>query len=217
MPSPIPSGGIPHIDILTNLPTLAELEVQRRRLVSIYPVARLQRLDDGLFFWDSTANGSLATNENRLLNLLEGARQSSADNNQMFTNRIWYGVVAKQVIRGLGFCPGNTAQGAISRSPFNYQRHLAAHEIGHTLGRPHSVHSSLGAWIDPATGAALPGTLTGRNKEMAYTPVEDFPMEMTTHDGLMPTLGPLTNEDLIIWGYDSVTLNKPLALSLPTN
>jgi hypothetical protein len=195
-------GGVPHITIITNLPTLEQLDEQRRRLLSIYPVARLERLEHGLFFWDSTANGSLATNEDRLVRLLNAAGLTYSHTNRSEDNRIWYGVVANQVLRGMGYISGYTAHGNISRSSFNYQRHLAAHEIGHTLGRPHSVHSSLGPWRDPTTGVAMPGTLTGKNREMAYTPVEDFPMEMTANNGLMPTLGPLTNDDLIIWGYD---------------
>jgi len=185
---------------LTNVPTAAEIDEQKRRVISIYPIVEITNLAYGYFFWNSRAMGA-PTNESRLLQRLNAARLTSSDTNGVATNRIWYGVVSKNaILRGLGYQPGHTSEGNISASPLDYQRHLAAHEIGHNLGRPHSVHSSFGQGACPA------GNITGHCNECAAAATPDFPMYLTAGSGLMPTLGPLAGDDGVIWGYDHYLL-----------
>lgn len=181
--------------LVTNIPTPAQIDEQKRRVISIYPIVEITNLPYGFFLW-TRAMGA-PTNELRLLQGINASRLTSSDTNGPGTNRIWYGVVSQNLIlRGLGYQPGFAAEGNISAADQDFQRHLAAHEIGHTLGRPHSVHSTFGA------GACGAGKKSGHCNECAAGGTPDFPMYASATQGLMPTLGPLTGADGVIWGYD---------------
>jgi len=183
----------------TNIPTEAQIIEQQKRVVSIYPIVQFKKLD-GYFFWSAT-NGA-PTNEGNLLASLNAARLTSTDTNGSATNRIWYGVAVNTPLRGLGYINGGAAHGVISTAPDNFQRQLAAHEIGHTLAREHAVHSSLGEWTNDA-GMFIASTTTGRNREQAWNPVINFPMNPAApRPGIWPTLGPMNNDDQFVWGYD---------------
>lgn len=176
---------------VTNMPTEAQIDEERARVVSIYPIVRFAALN-GLFFWPRT-NGA-PTNERNLLRAIDGARLTSTDTNGTSTNRIWYGVVVNQTNRGLAYIGYPAGQGNISGAADDFQRHLAAHEIGHTLGRNHAVHSSI---AHPA------GKHLGRCGEESGVGAPDFPMVHVPRFGVtMATLGPMSDDDKFIWGYD---------------
>ncbi len=184
-----------NITIVTNLPTPAQIEEEKRRIISIYPMVSLADLTSGYYLW-SRANGA-PTNESRLLQGINAARLTSSDTNGAATNRIWYVVLPQGVdVRGLGYLPGYAAIGCISSSPQDYQRHLAAHEIGHAMGRPHSIDVSFGR------GDCKAGQVSGHCEECAAGGSANFPMVDTPAFGLMPTLGPLADDNQVIWGYD---------------
>ena len=191
------TAGVTNISAITNLPTPAQIEEQKRRLISIYPITQVTNLTYGYFFWKATVNPSW-DDELALLEGLSAARLTSSDTNGIATNRIWYGVVPQGVrVRGAGYVPGPVAEGNISASPQNYQRHIAAHEIGHALGRPHDILAVFGK------GGCGVGGVTGHCGECAPAATADFPMVNVPGLGFMPTLGPLTDDNQVIWGYDT--------------
>jgi uncharacterized repeat protein (TIGR01451 family) len=186
-----------NIVAITNLPTPAQIDEQIRRLISIYPITQVTNLAYGYYFWRSPMNASYS-NELVLLQGINAARLTSSDTNGIATNRIWYGVAPQGVnMRGLGYVPGGAAEGCISVSAQDVQRHLAAHEIGHALGRPHSILAAFGA------GTCGAGNVTGHCGECAPAGTPDFPMVNVPGLGPMPTLGLLTGDNQVIWGYDT--------------
>jgi uncharacterized repeat protein (TIGR01451 family) len=189
--------GVTNIVATTNIPTAGQIDEQKNRLISIYPISQITNLPYGYFSWNP-ARGAPTNQEGWLLWDLNSARLTSSDTNGVLTNRIWYGVVPQGVrVRGLGYVPGSAAEGCISATPQNYQRNLAGHEIGHALGRPHSVKATFGS-----DGCGV-GWITGHCGECAQPGTPDFPMVDTPMFGFMPTLGPLSDDNQVIWGYDT--------------
>jgi uncharacterized repeat protein (TIGR01451 family) len=192
-------GPFPFVSIVTNIPTDAQIIEERRRVLALYPAVRFEVLN-GYYFW-SKANGA-PTNEDNLVAGIEAARIASTDADPGdATNRIWYGVTVLPLTltnRGQAMAiPARAAEGNVSRAADDYQRHLAAHELGHALGRHHAVNSGY------ATTAE--GWKQGRCGEVAAAAAPDFPMVVRPVFGgalnLAPVLGPMSAPDDFIWGY----------------
>jgi uncharacterized repeat protein (TIGR01451 family) len=186
-----------NIVAITNLPTASQINEEKRRLVSIYPISQITNLTVGYIFWQASMSPSWE-DETAFLRTLNAARLTSSDTNGTTTNRIWYGVGPQGVVvRGASYVPSYVAEGCISTNAQNYQRYIAAHEIGHALGRPHAVRAAFGA------GVCGVGSITGHCGECDPAGTPDFPMVNTLALGFMPALGPLVDDNQIIWGYDT--------------
>ena len=194
-------------------PTDAEVENVARRLKSAYPISELAW---GMVSrrWDTAA--TLDELPCKVANSMElqRARDGCTDANGCTT--IYYGVLSRDRYDGCAAgIPSNGAAGYVRANPKAIGRHTASHELGHVLGRPHSVKESFGIYTDPGDNHQYE---VGACCELGEPAADDFPNFQSfgladetcafgftpPANGLRPALGPMTlGADAEIWGLDS--------------
>ena len=111
---------------------------------------------------------------------------------------IYYTLVKGIPLRDNSPIPGNYILIRSDISSALY-RNRPTHEIGHTLGRHHAVHSAYGVVVSD-TGP----TKFGPCDEKASHLAPDFPMDFLDQQALQPTLGPMRLGDYrFAYGWDS--------------
>jgi uncharacterized repeat protein (TIGR01451 family) len=185
-------------NIITNKPPANQPAIFAQRLLAMYPIDRLTT-NHSSAFW-SRANGAPTTttsgddNLDLLLTYLNGLRTASGA--PAAGGPLWFGMVPNTFVRGQGDLPGYVASG--SDAPRQY--YLVSHELGHTLGRFHATHSTLGL-VTNIVGPVTTIWKHGRCDEWAPNIAPDFPM-LPYGGSLAPALGPWSPADDMIFGYD---------------
>jgi len=121
--------------------------------------------------------------------------------------QLYYGFATQSGMRGeAAGIPDWISCGNFSgMNSFDYQRHLAQHEMAHTLGRHHAVNGTILSYTTTNAGVIRTNYYTqGICSEYADTNAPAFPMFAYPFDGNRPTLGPLNaGEDKKVFGYDN--------------
>ncbi|MDQ1346867.1 MAG: hypothetical protein QG573_236, partial [Acidobacteriota bacterium] len=128
---------------------------------------------------------------------------------------LYYAVLFRDRVGGCATAaPSDAAAGYVRANPKALGRLTVAHEIGHTLGRPHSVEEDFGIYTTPSGIEQKVGACC----EVAGRLAEDFPNFQSLGlpnqtcstgftpqaNGLRPALGPMTlGPDAEVWGLDS--------------
>ena len=163
------------------------------RLLSIYPVDRVDALAPAVYRW--TNSPPRATNEpntgvlDDLLDQLQSLRNTELGTN---SKRHYYGVVTDVELGGLGFRPGDTSDGSLPDPAWIYGRNRHAHEIGHNLNRNHAVSYTGG------------GKRRGDCGETAPVAAPYFPYLWSSGGNNIPVLGPVdAGTNKFCYGWDS--------------
>ncbi len=184
-----------------------------RRLKSAYPISQLAWGMTSRPWWRNDVSYDdmpcVAADELELMRAQDGCTAANG------CSTIYYGVLFRDRVGGCAHdIPSNAAAGFVRANPKALGRLTVAHEIGHVLGRPHSVKESFGIYTSP-TGLQ---SKAGACCELAALTAPDFGNFQLTvlgnetcstgftpqADGLRPALGPLTfGPDFEIWGLDS--------------
>lgn len=187
----------------------SELEL-RRRLIAIYPIDDL-RPRSGSLLWTipEIPDSSQLWRVNLMLEEMRKLDGCGAG-----SERLYYGYMVGNLGGGeANAIPGTVASGWMPFEEERYGRNRHAHELGHVLGRPHAVDSSLG--LTPE------GWMQGYCREVAG-PTNDYPF-FTAFNGLKkPTLGPMNlGPDEAVWGLNTHPLGGDALASVqvvnPTN
>lgn len=194
-------------------PSDAEVENVARRLKSAYPISELS--------WEMVARrwttaSSFADLPCKVADSMELQRAREGCTAANGCTTIYYGVLSADRYDGCASgIPSNGAAGYVRANPKAIGRHTASHELGHVLGRPHSVEEDFGIYTDPADGHQAK---VGACCEVAALARPDFPNFQSfglpnqtcsfgftpLANGLRPALGPMTlGADAEIWGLDS--------------
>jgi hypothetical protein len=193
-----------------NSPVTVEhaFEIQRR-LRAMYPISRVTPAFAELNWFTNEA-----PTESNLLSRLSLMRTmdiigSYVSGNTNASRQLYYGFATFSKMRGeAAGVPDSVSCGNFNSTHYyNYQRHLAQHEIGHTLGRHHAVNAP---WVTNRFRGKTTILKIGICGEGAPTNAPTFPMLPHPGGGDRPVLGPLdAGEDKKIFGYDN-QLNRIL-------
>ncbi|HTI72493.1 MAG TPA: carboxypeptidase regulatory-like domain-containing protein [Candidatus Limnocylindria bacterium] len=171
--------------------------IHKKRLVAAMPITTVTG-ESAPLTWPPSADPTTATETDNTLELYDllGARRLRDEPAK--SKVIYYAIVPGTIIKDNGIIGGDLVliREDISK-PF--YRNRPPHEVGHTLGRHHAVHSAYGISIDP-TGA----TKHGACSEQASIDAPDFPMDVVNGQALQPALGPMLLGDYrFAYGWDS--------------
>ena len=116
---------------------------------------------------------------------------------------IYHGVLVDTRITGAAAGLRGTSSFADMTADAEGDRNLPIHELGHVLGRPHDVHVGFGLKFTHGIPEKQ-----GLCDEVAQANAPDYPMEVSTHGTLTPTLGPMREGPFrLAYGWDR-TSNK---------
>jgi Ca2+-binding RTX toxin-like protein len=193
---------VPYVDGTgaTVTPTGTELNEQRFRMESIFPVPNVDFRTDTLAAYPAAPDLNQVLNDLIMKRALDIATCLVACTEPTSTASYYYGVLSGSLGGGLGFRPGNVSAGYLggagARNGLGYARNRGAHEVAHNLDRGHAVDDTLpldanGDKVGQCNSTAGPST-------PAHQPFE------TVNGDRRPVLGPLSagieNE---IWGLDN--------------
>jgi uncharacterized repeat protein (TIGR01451 family) len=99
---------------------------------------------------------------------------------------LYYGVLVDTVIGGQAGAIGSTTAFGDVTHRSEPERNLPTHEVGHALGLHHDVHTAFGIKFNQ--GKPLK---QGFCNEIAQLLAPDYPMDVSRHGTLTPTLGPM--------------------------
>jgi uncharacterized repeat protein (TIGR01451 family) len=188
-------------------PTDDRIEEEAKKILSVYPINRLKKERDYII-----GPLGLAANQtpdvDTVLSELHEVRK--IDNCQDKCGRIYYAVIGEMPALRTG---GNLGKGDFftpiacgadcgGLADDSSTRHLASHEIGHVLGRPHPINESNGTANNQKHGWC---------GEVADLDAENFPWTAVIGAHTVPTLGPLDPNDAqftsydLVFGYDTLT------------
>lgn len=171
----------------TSQPSTDDLIEQANRVYSAFPVSSF-----GYTIASLRTSFSSAPDTTDALSRLKLARLADGCFSLLSCKTLYLGVLTGGGGEGLAEnIPGRVAVWYSGSTP--YARNTGAHEIGHLLGRPHSVRGA-------ATGT--PPLKRGTCGEVADASAEDFPFFNDIGGSTIPTLGPLGNADTEAWGVD---------------
>lgn len=197
--------------VITNRPTMADIPVYQREVLSMYPVSRMtNRQASYRWLVDAPSHADMT---NRLIpwdksvalwRQLRALRAADASPNDQFIG-IVPGGAGRPFFRNAG---GNGVATFQEVGLNDNRRHETGHEMGHALGRPHPIKAGT---------VAVGGQLAGVCGETESNPPADFfPMHPINVGGAMtdrPTLGPVdvrAPEGWILgWYEDRRTLVNP--------
>lgn len=182
-------------------PSDERIAEEAEKLVSVFPINRLKKERDYVI-----GPLELAANQtpdvDTVLSELHEIRK--IDNCGDKCDRIYYAVIGDMPAyrkrsgdlgKGDFYTPIACGADTGGASDDNSTRHLAAHEIGHVLGRPHPVNATNGTEGDLKHGWC---------GEVADLDAEDFPWTAVLNGHTYPTLGPLDPNDTVFNSYDLV-------------
>ncbi|MBI2925909.1 MAG: hypothetical protein HYY24_09420 [Verrucomicrobia bacterium] len=189
----------------TNAASVSEMDDLALRLQSIYPIAKPDWTTTEMT-WPRTGPPSVTD----VTPALRWRRWLEFCFSLLGCDRIYYGVIKGDAppdgYLGLALdIPSPVASGYLRSNPFIPGRHTHSHEIGHCLGRHHSVTSKK---IDCLDDDLKPTTcLVGVCNEVASGTAPVFPY--FSADNARPTLGPMPiDEHGLIFGLDTLVLEQ---------
>jgi len=180
------------------VPRAADLDELERRLEAIFPIARLDATRGELFVHTFfRPNFGLVNHELEAMRVIDCAAGGGCD-------RAYYGAVPPQPEgesgNDLGLAntiPGTVSSGLVIADPQSYARNVAAHEVAHSLGRPHAVSASL-------FGTDSGGNQLGPCGAIAAASAAAFPFFFAIDGTNVPTLGPMgSGEARKMFGFDT--------------
>lgn len=175
---------------VTNVPTSTAVDDLIRRLEAIYPI--FERSSTYHFLpLDFVPD---RTNLHRINDRLAAARLTNARRLD-HPRRLAYGVIVGREVGGeaLGI-PGDVSCGSLITGGYGHYRH--AHEIGHSLGRPHAV--------DAARFGVSGGFARGACGEFADTNAPAFPYFSDLGGSTFARLGPMDQgDDKLVYGLNT--------------
>ncbi len=183
------------------------LEIQGR-LRGMYPIASVTPQFAGMN-WGT--NHPVESNMLQSLSLMRTLDivGSFFNGNTNAGRQLYYGFAQRSGMRGQAAgIPGTISCGNFNvTNPNDFQRHLAEHEIGHTLGRHHAVFGTQYSYKETNAGVITTNYYTaGLCNDFGGTNAPAFPMLPFPGIGNAPLLGPLdSGEDKKVFGYDSYT------------
>lgn len=176
---------------VTNEPTNTDVDVLIRRLDAIYPM--VQR--SSAYYSVPLDFVPSETNLNRINDLLAAARLANKKSTNDHPRRLAYGVIVGTNVGGLAQdIPGDVACGTMRTGVRGHYRH--AHEIGHSLGRPHAV--------DAAQFGVTNRSARGACREFAATNALAFPYFSDLGGLMFARLGPMDQgDDKLVYGLNT--------------
>ena len=176
---------------------ITDLQSLENRLLSIYPVASIDRETGFLDMGDGVPQAA------DLNARLENMRLLDLCFSILGCDRLYYGAVDQTGSLAFGTgttgglandIPGTVSSGVI-RDGTDYGRNRHAHEIAHTMGISHSVTATTNS----------DGNKIGVCNEVAASTANTYPFFETVGGRRRPTIGPLTEGDeKIVFGWDSL-------------
>ncbi|HOW65011.1 MAG TPA: hypothetical protein P5186_14085 [Candidatus Paceibacterota bacterium] len=166
-------------------PGTNEVDKLKLSLQAGFPVSRV-KATRGQLIWQ---NGSPILEEVNALIALMRMQDPSG--------RLYYGIITGIDLGGLAQgIPSDISSGVLTGDPSDYTRTLHMHEIGHTLGQHHTVHSVLGLTTN--------GYKQGYCGEVADAIAPDYPFFAPLRSaGMIPALGDmLSGPEHLIYGFD---------------
>lgn len=174
----------------------ARIPEHAKRLTAVLPITGITA-DQATLAWRPDYDPSTADiNENTfaLYDLVAAKLIRDGGRNRV----IYYTLVPGEIVRDNGINGGNMVL-IRAKVDDKFYRNRPGHEVGHSLGRHHAVHSGYGIFIDPSGSQKL-----GACDEKASLEAPDFPMDYLQSTPLQPTLGPMRLGDYRFgYGWDS--------------
>jgi uncharacterized repeat protein (TIGR01451 family) len=175
----------------------ASIADHRKSLLSALPITNIVAKEEVLK-WTPTADPNQATAEDNTLALYDLVTAKRQRDEPANSRTIYYTIVPGDIVRDNGIVNGDIV---IIREKLGTGIYMTrpAHEVGHTLGRQHDVHSAYGITIGPNGGSKH-----GACSEIADISAPDYPMEPLNGELLQPVLGPMSQGDYgFAYGWDS--------------
>ena len=177
---------------------LADLNRQRSRILHALPLSQISPAGRPLTLtWRPSVDPTNPDNDKRCwadltprFNALVAANQIGGGFAGPFApprDDIFHGIITGTKIGGAATgIPANASFADMTTDPVLH-RNTPAHELGHVLGRHHSVHSVYGV-------AVIGGVQVkkGACDEFALASAPDFPMDLLDGNPFLPVLGPTT-------------------------
>ena len=179
--------------------TAARIPEHHKRLLAALPITSVPAAQT-TYAWRPPYDPTTADINDNTLALYDEIQSKRLRDGVRAGKTIYYTLVPGEIVRDNGIHGGDIVLiRANLTTPQDFYRNRPPHEIGHTLGRHHAVHSGYGIGF----GAGGP-VKRGACDEIADPVAPDFPMDFFQNQPLQPTLGPMLLGDYRLgFGWDS--------------